>query len=65
MGYAPEYSHRVRKGVGMKPVKRYYPTSNPLPKTAMVRPYVRRDGKVVRGYLRKPKFRTGVTIGYK
>ncbi len=49
----------------MKPVKRYYPTSNPLPKTAMVRPYVRRDGKVVRGYLRKPKFRTGVTIGYK
>jgi hypothetical protein len=51
--------------MGPKPIKSYYPAVNPLPKTVMVRPYVRRDGTVVQPYLRKPKFRTGVTTGYK
>jgi hypothetical protein len=49
----------------MKPVKRYYPSVNPLPKVVVVRPYVTRKGKVVRAYRRKPQYRTGVIIGYK
>ena len=49
----------------VKPIKRYTPTVNPLAKTQVVRPTVTRTGKFRKGYYRKPKFRTGIVIGYR
>jgi len=49
----------------VRPIKRYIPAVNPLTKTQYVRPIVTRTGKMRKGYFRKPKFRTGIIIGYR
>ncbi len=49
----------------MKPIKRYIPPVNPLAKTQPVRPTVTRTGEVRKGYVRKPKFRHGIIVGYR
>ena len=49
----------------MKVIKRYYPPVNPLPKTQPVRPTLTLAGKPRKGFLRRPKFRKGIVIGFK
>ena len=48
----------------MKPIKRYIPPVNPLAKALYVRASFTRNG-MRRAYMRRPKFRHGIVIGYK
>jgi len=49
----------------LKPIKRYVPAINPLAKTIYVRPTVTRTGIVRKASIRRPKFRHGITMGYR
>lgn len=55
-----ENSAGRRKLNNMPPKKIYVPPVNPLPKVEPVRPYIKKDGTVVHGFLRKPPFRRAV-----